>query len=137
PNFGDTALEAIYESTDAAMTSSSLCTKVAVLADQWELCVHEHKALLRSLLPEEAIQKMQANFDWAASTSHENKPQTMLESGTPAEMILGIMEDIVVGRPPALPKVMAVRHTLQQSLDVYKPLQADLSTRIAQTDNID
>ncbi|GFH12790.1 hypothetical protein HaLaN_08542 [Haematococcus lacustris] len=34
PNFADTALEAIYESTDAAMTSSSLCTKVAVLADQ-------------------------------------------------------------------------------------------------------
>ncbi|KAJ9521889.1 hypothetical protein QJQ45_024759, partial [Haematococcus lacustris] len=152
PNFADTALEAIYESTDAAMTSSSLCTKVAVLADQWELCVwvkdwrpaylvpllvvlvlvafllstalaavllsrHEHKALLRSLLPEEAIQKMQANFDWAASVNHENKPQAMLESGTPAEMILGIMEDIVVGRPPALPKVMAVRHTLQQSLD--------------------
>ncbi|KAL6755521.1 hypothetical protein V8C86DRAFT_217136 [Haematococcus lacustris] len=172
PNLGDTTLIAIYESTDAAMTSSSLCTKVAVLADQWELCVwvkdwrpaylvpllvvlvlvafllstalaavllsrHEHKALLRSLLPEEAIQKMQANFDWAASANHGNKPQAMLESGTPAEMILGIMEDIVVGRPPALPKVMAVRHTLQQSLDVYKPLQADLSTRIAQTDNID
>ncbi|GFH12376.1 calcium/calmodulin-dependent 3',5'-cyclic nucleotide phosphodiesterase 1B [Haematococcus lacustris] len=123
PSFGNDSLTAtIYESTDGDMSSSSL---------------HEHRALLRSLLPEEAIQKLQANFDWAADAMDENKPQAMLESGTPAEMILSIMGDIVVGRAPALPKVMAVRHTLQQSLDVYQPLQADLSTRIAQTENID
>ncbi|KAJ9520544.1 hypothetical protein QJQ45_007398 [Haematococcus lacustris] len=173
PSFGNDSLTAtIYESTDGDMSSSSLCTRIAVVQDQWELCVwvkdwrpsytvpllvvlvlvavllssaltavllsrHEHRALLRSLLPEEAIQKLQANFDWAADAMDENKPQAMLESGTPAEMILSIMGDIVVGRAPALPKVMAVRHTLQQSLDVYQPLQADLSTRIAQTENID
>ncbi|GFH11102.1 PDEase domain-containing protein, partial [Haematococcus lacustris] len=129
PSFGNDSLTAtIYESTDGDMSSSmgavrvgeglaSLLYRAAAggagaggspaqqcsdssVAQQ----VHEHRALLRSLLPEEAIQKLQANFDWAADAMDENKPQAMLESGTPAEMILSIMGDIVVGRAPALPK---------------------------------
>ncbi|GFH13337.1 calcium/calmodulin-dependent 3',5'-cyclic nucleotide phosphodiesterase 1B [Haematococcus lacustris] len=97
---------------------------------------HEHKALLHSLLPKAAIAKMQADCQWAAADSYQSQ-LCMVGSGTPAEMILGIMEDILQGRPPALHKVMAVRHALQQSLDVYKPLQADLSQRMAHTPNMD
>ncbi|GFH08656.1 PDEase domain-containing protein, partial [Haematococcus lacustris] len=61
----------------------------------------------------------------------------MVGSGTPAEMILSFTQDILLGRLPDLPKVMAVRHTLQQSLDVYQPLQADLTQRMAETENMD
>ncbi|KAJ9520692.1 hypothetical protein QJQ45_007556 [Haematococcus lacustris] len=103
-----------------------------------ELCPrrHEHKALLHSLLPKAAIAKMQADCQWAAADSYQSQ-LCMVGSGTPAEMILGILEDILQGRPPALHRVMAVRHALQQSLDVYKPLQADLSQRMAHTPNMD
>ncbi|KAL6752278.1 hypothetical protein V8C86DRAFT_1814194 [Haematococcus lacustris] len=79
---------------------------------------------------------MQADCQWAAADSYQSQ-LCMVGSGTPAEMILGILEDILQGRPPALHKVMAVRHALQQSLDVYKPLQADLSQRMAHTPNMD
>ncbi|KAJ9520545.1 hypothetical protein QJQ45_007397 [Haematococcus lacustris] len=97
---------------------------------------HEHRALLHSLLPAKAIQRLQANYHWATK-SVTGTMTVLLEAGTPAEMILSVMEDILLGRPPALPKVMAVRHTLQQSLDVYQPLQADLTQRMAETGNMD
>ncbi|KAL6762827.1 hypothetical protein V8C86DRAFT_3130553 [Haematococcus lacustris] len=97
---------------------------------------HEHRALLHSLLPAKAIQRLQANYHWATK-SVTGTMTALLEAGTPAEMILSVMEDILLGRPPALPKVMAVRHTLQQSLDVYQPLQADLTQRMAETGNMD
>ncbi|KAJ9521275.1 hypothetical protein QJQ45_022997, partial [Haematococcus lacustris] len=133
---------------------------------------HEHRALLHSLLPKEAIQKLQAEFHWE---NHDGARQGMVGSGgcewlcaakhwpvhihrplccfrqasqpavkvevtnvrTPAEMILSFTQDILLGRLPDLPKVMAVRHTLQQSLDVYQPLQADLTQRMAETENMD
>ncbi|GFH28553.1 calcium/calmodulin-dependent 3',5'-cyclic nucleotide phosphodiesterase 1B [Haematococcus lacustris] len=97
---------------------------------------YENRALLHSLLPRAAIEKMQAEFKWAHADDEQSQV-AMVESGTPAEMILSVMDDILLGRPPALPKVMAVRHTLQQSLDVYKPLQADLTQRMAETGNMD
>ncbi|KAL6762819.1 hypothetical protein V8C86DRAFT_550956 [Haematococcus lacustris] len=167
----DQAFSTLYESTDKAMASESLCREVLVLEDKWRLCVwkaswqptylvpllvvlvlvalalsaatftvllsrYEHRALLHSLLPRAAIEKMQAEFKWA-SVNDEQSQVAMVESGTPAEMILSVMDDILLGRPPVLPKVMAVRHTLQQSLDVYKPLQADLTQRMADADNMD
>ncbi|GFH27871.1 calcium/calmodulin-dependent 3',5'-cyclic nucleotide phosphodiesterase 1B, partial [Haematococcus lacustris] len=95
---------------------------------------HEHRALLHSLLPKEAIQKLQAEFHWE---NHDGAQQGMVGSGTPAEMILSFTQDILLGRLPDLPKVMAMRHALQQSLDVYQPLQADLTQRMAETENMD
>ncbi|GFH21958.1 phosphodiesterase [Haematococcus lacustris] len=97
---------------------------------------YEHRALLHSLLPRAAIKKMQAEFEWTSVDAAVSQV-AMVESGTPAEMILSIMEDILLGRPPALRKVMAVRHTLQQSLDVYQPLQADLTQRMVHTGAMD
>ncbi|KAL6762810.1 hypothetical protein V8C86DRAFT_550365 [Haematococcus lacustris] len=170
PVFGSPHLTtSLYESTDKAMTSDSLCREVLVVEDKWQLCVwkaswrpaylvplvvvlvlvalalsaatfavllsrHEHRALLHSLLPKEAIQKLQAEFHWE---NHDGAQQGMVGSGTPAEMILSFTQDILLGRLPDLPKVMAVRHALQQSLDVYQPLQADLTQRMAETENMD
>ncbi|GFH28735.1 calcium/calmodulin-dependent 3',5'-cyclic nucleotide phosphodiesterase 1B, partial [Haematococcus lacustris] len=111
----------------------ALALSVATLAVL--LSRHEHRALLHSLLPAKAIQRLQANFDWTSQSKAGKEP--FWESGTPAELILGIMEDIVMGQMPALHKVITVRSTLQQSLDVYKPLEADLTQRMADTENMD
>ncbi|GFH23290.1 calcium/calmodulin-dependent 3',5'-cyclic nucleotide phosphodiesterase 1B, partial [Haematococcus lacustris] len=98
---------------------------------------HEHKTLLHSLLPKEAIRQLHARFDWSADVDDDSVAQAMVDSGTPAEVILGIMEDNLMGRVPALPKVMLVKTTLQQSLDVYKPLRSALSERMRQNVDMD
>ncbi|KAJ9526981.1 hypothetical protein QJQ45_025308 [Haematococcus lacustris] len=118
---------------------------------------HEHKTLLHSLLPKEAIKQLHARFDWSADVDDDSVAQAMVDSGgwsevhvthcasitmhgaagTPAEVILGIMEDNLMGRVPALPKVMLVKTTLQQSLDVYKPLRSALSERMRQNVDMD
>ncbi|KAJ9530362.1 hypothetical protein QJQ45_000735 [Haematococcus lacustris] len=166
PTFGG-VISTIYESSASTMSSSRLCRPIKVLEDEWQLCVwvegwspsytvpllvvvavvahllsgaalavllsrHEHRALLHSLLPAKAIQRLQANLRWATDSG-----DCMVESGTPAEMMLGIVEDMLLGNEPPLPKIMAVRSTLQQSLDVYKPLEADLTQRMADTENMD
>ncbi|GFH24218.1 phosphodiesterase [Haematococcus lacustris] len=139
----------------------------AVLAMQWELCVwvdswhptftkpvmaamvlisfllagavfavllsrHENMALLHSLLPKSTINKLHANFQWTSGAS-----AMLLESGTPAELMLQVVEDILSDKPPDLAKVMMVRSALQQSLDIYKPLADDLSVRLAQVKYVD
>ncbi|KAJ9505875.1 hypothetical protein QJQ45_010053 [Haematococcus lacustris] len=60
-----------------------------------------------------------------------------LSNGTPAELMMDILEAVLQSQPPALPKILAVRSCLQQSLDVYKPLQADLTQRMAQASHLD
>ncbi|GFH21001.1 3'5'-cyclic nucleotide phosphodiesterase [Haematococcus lacustris] len=51
--------------------------------------------------------------------------------------MMDILEAVLQSQPPALPKILAVRSCLQQSLDVYKPLQADLTQRMAQASHLD
>ncbi|KAL6753531.1 hypothetical protein V8C86DRAFT_1831984 [Haematococcus lacustris] len=97
---------------------------------------HEHRVLLYSLLPKAAIKQLHAHFDWSADMD-DDASQGMVDSGTPAEAILGIMEDILLGRAPSIPKVMLIKTTVQQSLDIYNPLRFALSERIRQNPNVD
>lgn len=57
----------------------------------------------------------------------------MFEQGTPAEHMLGIIQDVLLGNTPTLPSIMAVRTALMKTADVYRPLVSDLQERIAAT----
>ncbi|KAL6765019.1 hypothetical protein V8C86DRAFT_1223041 [Haematococcus lacustris] len=114
----------------AAMVLISFLLAGAVFAVL--LSRHENMALLHSLLPKSTINKLHANFQWTSGAS-----AMLLESGTPAELMLQVVEDILSDKPPDLAKVMMVRSALQQSLDIYKPLADDLSVRLAQVKYVD
>ncbi|KAJ9531289.1 hypothetical protein QJQ45_006719 [Haematococcus lacustris] len=153
----------IYRAGGPYRAPNALCKVVHLLEDEWELCawkaswwpsytppliavvvvvvlvltVAVFMVLLSRLLPKATILRMQAEIDWDADATAIDEQLGMMASGTPAEQMLVVIEDVLMGRPPALPTVMAVRSALQQSLDVYKPLQEDLSQRMANTGNLD
>ncbi|KAJ9508536.1 hypothetical protein QJQ45_012079 [Haematococcus lacustris] len=155
----------VAESTSIAMSRDGVCRPIHLLDDKWQLCVwkdswqppyvvpllvvivavtlfssvatfmvllsrHEHRVLLYSLLPKSAIKQLHAHFDCCSR-------RCVCPAGTPAEAILGIMEDILLGRAPSIPKVIMIKTTVQQSLDIYNPLRFALSERIRQNANVD
>ncbi|PNH11652.1 Calcium/calmodulin-dependent 3',5'-cyclic nucleotide phosphodiesterase 1B [Tetrabaena socialis] len=108
----------------AAVILSSIV--VAILVFLVLLSRHLHKTLLESLLPRELIRDLQ----WEQSPSYGGL--RVMPADTPADLMLGMIAQLLAGAAPDLRDVMLMRTVLTGSLDVYKPL--DLRKHIRSTD---
>ncbi|GIL46288.1 hypothetical protein Vafri_3305 [Volvox africanus] len=76
----------------------------------------QHQLLLNALLPKDMIRELKRE---PATALGETR---ILEAETPADMLLGMMGQLLEGRIPDLRDVVFIRTALMRNMDVYSPL---------------
>ncbi|PNH00388.1 hypothetical protein TSOC_013788, partial [Tetrabaena socialis] len=89
----------------------------------------QHQVLLEAVLPKEMIKQLKEE-DSAAYM----KPR-ILPADTPADVLLGMMRELMDGTMPDLRDVVFIRTALMRNMDVYRPLNLKNYLRGSSLDN--